>query len=134
MKRAGLFLLLLSLAWNVQANPLDDLLHRMKSNQLQENQEMQERLQRFRNTAAERKSMLDKVLAQIQAEEKLSRDMERAFRNGEKEMIAKREKLDQLTAHYKEVYATAKLWAVELREQFTRSVLGAQLRSRIAVV
>ena len=123
-----------SLAFSVQASPLDDLLQRLKSDQVRESQEIQERLQRFRSMAAERKALLDDVQAQIKAEEKRSQEMEEAFREGEKSMIEKREKLDELTAHYKEVYATAKLWAVELREQFTQSIISAQSSERITVV
>ncbi len=134
MIRARLFLFITaaSLVYSAHAGSLDTLLQQMRSDQIRESQEIQERLQRFRNMADERKALLKDVQSKIKAEEKLSDDMEKAFRKGEKSMLDKRAKIDQLTAHYKEVYATAKLWAVELREQFSQSIISAQLPDRIA--
>ena len=112
--------------------PLDDLLSRMRADQVQETNEIQERLAKFRATAQERESMLKEVEGLIRQEEKRSRDMEKRFAAGEKELISRRDKLDALTVHYKEVLATAKLWAVDLKSQFLQSLVSTQIPDRIA--
>lgn len=112
--------------------PLDDLLARMRADQMQETREIQERLAKFRAAAKEREGMLKEVQGLIRKEEKRSRDMEKRFADGEKELINRREKLDALTVHYKEVLATAKLWAVDLKGQFLHSLVSTQIPDRIA--
>ncbi len=112
--------------------PLDDLLARMRADQSQETAEIQERLQKFRGMALEREAMLKEVKGLIRAEEKRSRDMEKRFAKGEKDLISQREKLDELTVHFKEVLATAKLWAGELKGHFLQSLVSAQIPDRIA--
>ena len=112
--------------------PLDDLLTRMRADQTQETREIQERLAKFRATAKERATMLKEVQGLIRAEEKRSRDMEKRFAEGEEELVRRREKLDILTVHYKEVLATAKLWAVELKGHFLQSLVSTQIPDRIA--
>lgn len=112
--------------------PLDDLLSRMRADQMQETHEIQERLAKFRAAAQEREAMLKEVQGLIRQEEKRSRDMEKRFAEGEKELIRRRDKLDALTVHYKEVLATAKLWAVDLKSQFLQSLVSTQIPDRIA--
>ena len=112
--------------------PLDDLLTRMRADQAQETREIQQRLAKFRATAQEREAMLKQVQGRIREEEKRSRDMEKRFAKGEKELISQREKLDLLTVHHKEVLATAKLWAGELKGHFLQSLISAQIPDRIA--
>ena len=112
--------------------PLDDLLTRMRADRMQETREIQERLAKFRATAQEREAMLKEVQGLIRKEEKRSRDMEKRFAEGEQELIRQREKLGALTVHYKEVLATAKLWAVELKGHFLQSLVSAQIPGRVA--
>lgn len=112
--------------------PLDDLLARMRADQMQETREIQERLAKFRAAAKEREGMLKEVQGLIRKEEKRSRNMEKRFADGEKELINRRQKLDALTVHYKEVLATAKLWAVDLKGQFLHSLVSTQIPDRIA--
>ena len=130
MIRAGV-LALVAVASTAQAASLDDLLERMRANQSWETQETQERLEKFRATAQEREDLLKEVQGLIRKEEKHSRDLEKRFAKGEQALVQKREKLDALTVHYKEVLATAKLWAVNLKEQFLQSLVSAQVPDRI---
>ena len=124
-------LILAVLAQTAQAAPLDDLLKRMRADQMQETQEVQERLAKFRATAQEREALLKEVKGLINKEEKLSRDMEKRFADGEQALIKKRDKLDAITVHYKEVLATVKLWAVDLQGQFLQSLVSTQIPDRI---
>ena len=132
--RRAVFIALLAFAGLAQAAPFDDLLQRMRDAQLQENRELQERLAHFRAAAQERQALLKKVQAQMRAEEKRSAAMEQAFRAAEKNIEKKRQKLDELTAHYKEVFATAKLWAADLKERFAHSLVSTQMPDRLAPV
>ena len=133
MTRRGLALALaLALAAPAAAAPLDDLLQKLRSEQLRETQETQERLQRFRSAAAERDAMRKDARKQIRAEEKLGQKLEREFRAGEKEIAATRKKLAELSAHYQEVFATARLWAVDLKEHLHGSLVSAQFPGRAA--
>ncbi len=133
MIRAGvLALAALMGAQAAQAAPLDELLQRMRTDQVQETHEIQERLAKFRAAAKEREALLKDATGQIRQEEKRSRDMEARFSQGEKELISKRDKLDALTVHYKEVLATAKLWAGELQGHFLQSLVSTQIPDRIA--
>ena len=114
-----------------EISPLDALLERMRADQLQETRDIQERLARFRSAAAERKALLDDASAQVAAAEKRSRALEEQFADGEQAIKDKRAMLDELTVHYQEVLATAKLWAIDLKEQFQLSLVSAQLPHRI---
>ena len=132
-------LLLAALAIQAQAqetpeqtvSPLEVLLDRMRADQLQETRDIQDRLARFRAAATERKALLGDAVAQLKAAEKQSQDLEKRFADGEKAITDKRATLDELTVHYKEVLSTAKLWAVDLKEQFLLSLVSAQLPHRI---
>ena len=124
-------LILAAIAQAAPAAPLDDLLARMRADQVQETRDIQERLTKFRATAREREALLKEVTGLIRKEERRSRDMEKRFAEGEKELIRRREKLDLLTVHYKEVLATAKLWAVDLKGQFLQSLVSTQIPDRI---
>ena len=132
--RAALALLLAAAPLAAPAAPLDDLLRQLRSEQLRETQETQERLQRFRAAAAERDAMRKDALQQIRAEERLGQKLERQFRAGEKEIAATRRKLAELSAHYQEVFATARLWAVDLKEHLHGSLVSAQLPGRAAEI
>ncbi len=125
---------LFAFAGLAQAAPFDDLFKSMQAVQLQENRELQERLAHFRTAAQERQALLKKVQAQMRAEEQRSNDMEKAFRKAEKDMERQRQKLDELTAHYKEVFATAKLWAADLKERFAHSLVSTQMPERLAPI
>ena len=134
MTRVAVLALAAIVAQAAQAAPLDDLLERMRADQVQETNEIQERLAKFRATAKERAALLEEVNGLIRQEEKRSRDMEKRFARGEKDLIGKREKLDVLTVHYKEVLATAKLWAGELKGHFLQSLVSTQIPDRIAAL
>lgn len=131
---AALALLLAAAPLAAPAAPLDDLLRQLRSEQLRETQETQERLQRFRAAAAERDAMRKDALKQIRAEEQLGQKLERQFRAGEKEIAATRKKLAELSAHYQEVFATARLWAVDLKEHLHGSLVSAQFPGRAAEI
>lgn len=130
MKRIVLIALLAG-ASAAHAAPFGDLFKTMQAMQLEENRELQDRLAHFRKAAQERQTLLKQVQTQMRAEEKRSTAMERAFRKAEKDIEKQRQKLDELTAHYKEVFATAKLWAADLKEQFAHSLVSAQLPERL---
>ncbi len=130
MKMRAVSLLLALGVSCAHAAPLDDLLRNLQANQLQENKEIEARLQHFREIAQERKQLLKQVKADIKKEEKRSRDLEKEFRAGEKKMVVQREKLDVLIQHHKEVFATAKLWAADLKDQFQNSLISAQYPQR----
>lgn len=132
MIRVAVLALAALVAHPAQAAPLDDLLKRMRADQVQETHEIQERLAKFRAAAREREAMLKEVKGLIRQEEKRSRDMEKRFARGEKDLISRRDKLDALTVHYKEVLATAKLWAGELKGHFLQSLVSTQIPDRIA--
>ena len=131
MIRAAVLALAALVAHSAQAAPLDDLLKRMRADQVQETNEIQGRLAKFRAAAREREAMLNEVQGLIRQEEKRSQAMEKRFAQGEKDLISKRDKLDALTVHYKEVLATTKLWAGELKGNFLQSLVSAQMPDRI---
>lgn len=130
MKRVVLIALLAS-ASAAYAAPFGDLFKTMQAAQLEENRELQDRLAHFRKAAQERQALLKQVQTQMRAEEKRSNAMEQAFRKAEKDIEKQRQKLDELTAHYKEVFATAKLWAADLKGRFEHSLVSAQLPERL---
>ena len=134
MTRVALALALAAAPLAAAAEPLDDLLRQLQSEQQRETQETQERLQRFRAVAAERDAMREDAQRQIRAEEQRGEQLERAFRAGEKEIAAARKKLAELSAHYQEVFATARLWSVDLKEHLHGSLVSAQFPGRAAEI
>ena len=114
----------------VQADPLQDLLNRIRTSQVQEDSETRERLQRFRTVEQERKALLKQVLKDVRDEEETIEKLERGIEKRQKEITASRKRLQDLSAHYQESFAIARLWAVDLHGQLHDSLISTEFPGR----
>ena len=138
MKRLLLSLPLLALLLTplsiATAESLDTLLQRLHIEESEERRIINERLEQFRSETQKQQALRKEVAGAVRKAEQHSHQLERNFQAGEKELSAARAKLDALAANYQEVFATAKLWASDLRQQFLQSLINAQYPARSATL